>query len=75
MEQCGLDGLTDLIAKPQSCLLMNERRPGGEFLWNMYESPVLKQILFNRFTNNLDKEGGGMVIKFVYDYNKQTKKN
>lgn len=37
----------------------------------MYECSVLKLILFNRFTNNLDKDGGGMVIKFVYDYNKQ----
>lgn len=60
MEQCGLDGLTDLIAKPQRCLLMNERQPGEEFSWNMYESSVLKLILFNRFTNNLDKDEGGM---------------
>lgn len=37
----------------------------------MYESSVLKLILFNRFTNNLDKDDGGKVIKFVYDYNKQ----
>lgn len=32
MEQCGLDGLTDLIAKPQRCSLMSERQPGGSFL-------------------------------------------
>lgn len=37
----------------------------------MYESSVLKLILLNRFTNNLDKDDGGMVIKFVYDYSKQ----
>lgn len=35
----------------------------------MYQSSVLKLILFTRFTNNLDKDGGDMVIKFVYDCN------
>lgn len=53
-------------------VLNASRQRGGRFSWDLYQSSVLKLILFYKGTNNLDKDGGDTIIKFAYDCNEKT---